>query len=265
MVTNNFIRITPDDKSRSGGLWNKVPVFQRAWEVHFTFKVHGQSRNLAADGMALWYVKEPKHIGEVFGGKNKFTGLGIFIDTYKNGQGTGAFPQVSGMVNDGTMQFDQANDGQDENIGSCYAMIRNREHDTHIQVRYKRKILTVSIDVDGQGSWRQCFTKTGLKLPGGYFLGVTAATGDLTDNHDVLALRTYQVDTDEPLEEGWADIVPGIEGEALGSHDNEDAHRNSKGGFSWGWLLFLLAIVIMGIGGFIVFQKQQEAKRHRFY
>ena len=37
MVTNNFVRITPDDKSRSGGIWNKVPMNQRAWEVHFTY------------------------------------------------------------------------------------------------------------------------------------------------------------------------------------------------------------------------------------
>ena len=191
MVTNNFVRLTPDDKSRAGGIWNKVPMQQRAWEVHFTFKVHGHSRNLAADGMALWYVKEPRMIGSVFGGSDEWSGLGIFIDTYKNGGGTGAFPQVSGMVNDGTVDFNHDEDGNDQNLGSCYAMVRNREHDTHMSIKYKKQILTVSVDVDGQGTWRQCFVKTGLVLPCGYYFGVTAATGDLTDNHDVTAIRTY--------------------------------------------------------------------------
>jgi len=267
MVTNNFVRITPDDKSRSGGIWNKVPVFQKAWEVHFTFKVHGQSRNLAADGMAFWYVKTPRQIGDVFGGADQFSGLGIFIDTYKNGQGSGAFPQISGMINDGSVDYDHDTDGQDQNLGSCYSMIRNREHDTHMSIRYKRRILTVNVDVDGQGSWRQCFTKTGVRLPGGYYFGVTAATGDLTDNHDVLAVRTYQLDDEEPAPAGWKELVPGIDGEELGV-PNPDDHRNSasKGG-SGGlvWTLFLLAIAICAVVGYVVFQKKQERNRHRFY
>jgi len=265
MVTNNFVRITPDDKSRSGGVWNKVPVFQRAWEVHLTFKVHGQSRNLAADGMAFWYVKTPRQIGDVFGGADNFQGLGVFVDTYKNGQGSGAFPQVSAIVNDGSLDFDHDTDGMEQNIGSCYSMIRNRDHDTHMSIRYKKRQLTVSIDVDGQNTWRQCFVKSGVRLPGGYYFGITAATGDLTDNHDVLAIRTYQLDTDEPAPEGWKDLVPGIDGEDI-QHPTDDGFRNSaSGGNKMVWTLFLLAIAICGIVGFVVFQKKQANNRHRFY
>merc|ERR1712179_74377 len=199
--------------------------------------------------MALWYVKEPRMIGSVFGGSDEWSGLGIFIDTYKNGGGTGAFPQVSGMVNDGTVDFNHDEDGNDQNLGSCYAMIRDREHDTHLSIKYKKQILTVSVDVDGQGTWRQCFVKTGLVLPCGYYFGVTAATGDLTDNHDVTAIRTYQLDTDEPAPEGWKDLVPGIDGEDI-QHPTDDGFRNSaSGGNKMVWTLFLLAIAICGIVG----------------
>jgi len=270
MVTNNFVRLTPDDKSRVGGIWNKVPMNQRAWEVHFTYKVHGHSRNLAADGMALWYVKDPRQIGSVFGGadqNNKFTGLGIFIDTYKNGGGTGAFPQVSGMVNDGTVDYNHDDDGNEQNLGSCYAMVRNREHDTHMSIKYKKQILTVSVDVDGQGNWRQCFVKTGLVLPCGYYFGVTAATGDLSDNHDVTAIRTYQLETDEPVVD-CKNLTPGIVGQIIGGPDytHDDDHRNSKttGGNGWMWV-FVIGILICGVIGLVMFQKKQEAKKHRFY
>lgn len=34
----------------------------------------------------------------------------------------------------------------------------------------------------------------GVRLPTGYFLGVTAATGDLSDNHDIISMRFYELD-----------------------------------------------------------------------
>ena len=39
------------------------------------------------------------------------------------------------------------------------------------------------------------YYKDGIKLPTGYYFGVTAATGDLTDTHDVITVKTYELDT----------------------------------------------------------------------
>jgi len=268
MVTSNFIRLTPDDKSRRGGLWNKVPVYARAWEMVVTFKIHGSSRNLAADGLAIWYVNLKKQEGGVFGGPSKFRGLGIFLDTYKNGGSTGAFPRVSGFINNGDWEFDHATDGDKQSFGHCYAMARNREHDTDLKIRYKEKVLSVMVDVDGSGSWRSCFEKRGVILPTGYYLGFTAATGDLTDNHDIIAIRTYQVETtDKPADIEWNQQTPRIENEAGPS--NSDAHRNSRddeeGSSGKFWVLFFIAVCIIGVVGYTVFQKKQLAQRKRFY
>lgn len=170
MVTSNFVRLTPDDKSRKGGLWNKVPIYSRAWEVVVTFKLHGNSRNLAADGLAIWYISAKKQEGGVFGGPNQWKGLGVFLDTYKNGQSSGAFPRVSGFINDGTWEFDHATDGEEQKFGHCYAMARNRDHDTDLKIRYKERVLSVEVDVDNNGSWRKCFERHNVFLPTGYFL-----------------------------------------------------------------------------------------------
>lgn len=47
--------------------------------------VHGGGRTLAADGMAIWYTKQRMEPGPVFGSRDNFHGLALFLDTYKNG------------------------------------------------------------------------------------------------------------------------------------------------------------------------------------
>ena len=37
----------------------------------------------------------------------------------------------------------------------------------------------------------------GVKLPTGLYVGLTSATGDLADNHDVIAFKIWQLDGTE--------------------------------------------------------------------
>ena len=53
--------------------------------MHVQFKIHGSGKTLAADGMAFWYTRTKMVPGSVFGSKDEFEGLGVFLDTYKNG------------------------------------------------------------------------------------------------------------------------------------------------------------------------------------
>lgn len=264
MVTNQFIRLTADEKSRRGGLWNKVPVYSRAWEAVITFKVHGSSRSLAADGFAFWYVNQKKQEGGTFGGPDQFKGLGIMLDTYKNGASTGAFPRVSGFINDGTWNFDHASDGDKQSFGHCYAMGRNRDHDTDIKIRYKEKRLSVHVDVDGSGQWRLCFERLNVILPTGYFFGFTAATGDLTDNHDIIALRTYQIQTtDKPADLEWAQETPRID--EVDPVRQEAVEQEEKKGSSVFMIIFVILLIIGAGFGYMFLQKKKERERKRFY
>ncbi len=52
-----------------------------------TFSVHGSTGDLFGDGMAIWYAKVPSQLGDVFGSKDYFAGLGVFMDTYSNYNG----------------------------------------------------------------------------------------------------------------------------------------------------------------------------------
>ena len=69
--------------------------------------------------MALWITKERAQTGTVFGFVDKFEGLGVFFDTYKNGRNGVTFPYVMAMLGDGKTSYDLENDGQANDIGGC--------------------------------------------------------------------------------------------------------------------------------------------------
>ena len=87
-------------------------------QIEFEFKIHGKG-NLHADGMALWLTKQRATGGPVFGSTDKFEGLGIFFDTYKNNRPGVTFPYVMAMVGDGKTSYDKNTDGKDQELAGC--------------------------------------------------------------------------------------------------------------------------------------------------
>lgn len=249
-------------------------MFLRDWELIVTFKIHGGGRTLAADGMAIWYTKHRMEPGPVFGSRDLFQGLGVFLDTYKNGPQAVTFPFITAMVNNGSVNYDHAGDGRQYSIGSCLASFRNKDYETSISIRYVKSRLTVSLNVDDGLDWRECFDVQGVTLPTGFFFGASAATGDLADNHDLISMKLYEVEVRRtPDEEGdWATAVPGV---SFFKPPLDSMDESAPGGFRntamSGFKLFLILIcALLGIGvcvvvGFVVFQKKQEQNRKHFY
>lgn len=69
--------------------------------------------------MAIWLTKQRATKGPVFGFVDKFEGLGIFFDTYKNSRPSVAFPYVMAMLGDGQTAYDQAHDGKANELAGC--------------------------------------------------------------------------------------------------------------------------------------------------
>jgi len=65
-----------------------------------------------------------------------------------------------------------------------------------VSYRGSARELKVDYDVSGQGSFHECYSGT-VDLPTGYFLGVTAATGGVSDNQDVNFLEFRRLGTAE--------------------------------------------------------------------
>ena len=67
----------------------------------------------------MWVTKERAEQGTVFGMKDRFEGLGIFFDTYRNNRPGTVFPYVMAMVGDGQTAYNKENDGRDQELAGC--------------------------------------------------------------------------------------------------------------------------------------------------
>ncbi|KPJ21459.1 Vesicular integral-membrane protein VIP36 [Papilio machaon] len=52
----------------------------------------------------------------------------------------------------------------------------------------------VSTDLEGKNAWKECFKVENILLPTGYYFGASATTGDLSDNHDIISIKMYELD-----------------------------------------------------------------------
>uniref|UniRef100_A0A0A9VTR0 VIP36-like protein n=2 Tax=Lygus hesperus TaxID=30085 RepID=A0A0A9VTR0_LYGHE len=271
LVTPNYVRVTPDRQSQMGSLWNSIPCNVLAWELHVNFKIHGHGKDLFGDGMAIWYTKDRMIQGPVFGNMDYFHGLAIFIDTYSNhnGEHNHQHPYISAMINNGTLHYDHDRDGTHTSLAGCEVKLRNVYYDTHLTIRYEKDTLTVLTDVDNKGEWKECFKTSGVKLPTGYYWGVSAATGELSDNHDILSMRLYELDSsdvDVVSAEDRSKIIPSAEKFEAPREHVEDPKPAWSGTKTFFVMLFVfLLIIAIAIAGISWYRDQQEHAKKRFY
>uniref|UniRef100_UPI0037E712A2 lectin, mannose-binding 2-like b n=1 Tax=Semicossyphus pulcher TaxID=241346 RepID=UPI0037E712A2 len=272
VVTPDYVRLTPDQQSRQGAVWSRIPFLLRDWELKVHFKIHGQGKkNLNGDGLAIWLTKDRMQNGPVFGNMNQFVGLGIFVDTYPNADKNHdrAFPYVSVMLGNGTLSYDHESDGRPTELGGCTAMTRNAIYDTFVLIRYFKNRLTLMVDVDGKQEWKDCADITGLRLPIGYFFGASSVTGDLSDNHDIISMKLYQLTVERTPEE---EEEEGEEEVTIPSVDNMEQFRVEvqEEGMSGVQFFFTLLFSILGVGvlavvGLVLYGRWKENRRKRFY
>lgn len=73
-------------------------------------------------------------MGPVFGSTDRFEGLGIFFDTYKNNRPGTSFPYVMAMMGDGQTTYDQAHDGKANELAGCSVSLENKQNPIPIEL-----------------------------------------------------------------------------------------------------------------------------------
>lgn len=268
IVTSNYIRLTQDAQSRQGGIWNVVPYESKYWQVEVSFRVHGHGSELYGDGFALWYTSEPPKGGPIFGNRDYFTGLAVVLDTYANQHGVHSHghPYISTMVNNGTLHYDHEQDGIHSELAGCECKFRGLEHEARVLVQYYNEELTIKTDIENSGIWRDCISVKGVYLPTHYHFGITAATGDLSDNHDILAIKMRMLSP--TLYEGQK---PGDLPRADYNIPNTDrSFEQQQSGMSSLRKLFVIVCVFAGIAavagfGYFLYISKKSSSRKRFY
>lgn len=141
---DKYIRLTSEQHSRAGWLFSRVPLTASNWEIEVEFKISG-TQTLYGDGMAMWLTKERAQQGTVFGSADKFDGLGIFIDTYKNNRPGTVFPYVMAMMGDGQTVYEKETDGKANELAGCSVSLLQTLQRSARQPPEKYTRLTISL------------------------------------------------------------------------------------------------------------------------
>ncbi|XP_063711139.1 protein ERGIC-53-like [Symsagittifera roscoffensis] len=193
LPSEDQIRLVPSIRSKKGFVWSQFAYASKDFEVEVTFKITGRGR-IGADGMAVWFTDSPGFEGNVYGNRDMWNGLGIFMDSYDN-DGKGNNPYISIVANGGSKSYDHAADGGDMVLAGCQYDFRNKPYPVKLKFKYyKQEIkLWYSAGLTQEPEYELCLTHYYDKMPDSKFLGLSAATGGLADDHDVLSFLTYSL------------------------------------------------------------------------
>ena len=194
IASEEMVRITPSLRSKKGQIWTRAKTTFNWWEVELMFRVNGKGR-IGADGLAFWYtdVKYPE--GPVFGSADHWQGLALFFDSFDN-DNKGNNPYVMAMVNDGTKSYDHNTDGINQQLQGCLRDFRNKPFPVRAKIEYYKNVLTVmfhSGNTNNEHDYELCLRAENVFLPPFGHFGISAATGGLADDHDVLKFLTYSL------------------------------------------------------------------------
>lgn len=102
VVNSNFIRLTPDRQSKKGSVWSRRALGVPSFSSILKFRISGQGKAFFGDGLALWVVKNTYYTeGDVHGFVEKFVGIGIIFDTFRNTESYDKHRDVTILINDG--------------------------------------------------------------------------------------------------------------------------------------------------------------------
>lgn len=188
------VRITPSLRSQRGSVWTKNRVSIEHWEVEVTFRVSGRGR-MGADGLAVWFTTSQGLDGPVYGAADQWNGVGIFFDSFDN-DGKKNNPAIIVVGNNGKLVYDHQNDGTTQALGTCLRDFRNKPYPVRAKITYYKKTLTVMINsgfTPDKEDYELCTKVDNMIIPREGFFGISAATGGLADDHDVLSFLLFRL------------------------------------------------------------------------
>lgn len=95
------------------------------------------------------------------------------------------------MVNDGTLAYDHQKDGSTQQLAGCLRDFRNKPFPNRARMTYYQNTFTLLFHngmSNNEKDFEVCMSVENVHLPQSGFFGISAATGGLADDHDVLKL-----------------------------------------------------------------------------
>uniref|UniRef100_A0A8C7YR27 Lectin, mannose-binding, 1 n=1 Tax=Oryzias sinensis TaxID=183150 RepID=A0A8C7YR27_9TELE len=166
------VRITPSLRSQRGSVWTKNKVNFEHWEAEVTFRVSGRGRT-GADGLAVWFSTAQGIDGPVYGAADRWDGIGIFFDSFDNDAKKNN-PAIIVVGNNGNLVYDHQKEKTTTSMFFYQVMINNGFTPDKEDYEFCTKVENMVIPTEG-------------------FFGISAATGGLADDHDVLSFLLFRL------------------------------------------------------------------------
>ncbi|CAN9504282.1 unnamed protein product [Ophioblennius macclurei] len=192
--SSDQVRVTPSLRSQKGSVWTKNRINFKHWEAEVTFRVSGRGR-MGADGLAMWFTTEQGLDGPVYGASDQWNGVGVFFDSFDN-DGKKNNPAIIVVGNNGNLVYDHQNDGTTQALGTCLRDFRNKPYPIRAKISYYKQTLTVMINngfTPDKNDYEFCTKVDNMIVPAQGFFGISAATGGLADDHDVLSFLLFSL------------------------------------------------------------------------
>lgn len=240
-------------------MFSRVPLTATNWEIEVEFKISGKNQ-LYGDGFAMWITKQRATSGPVFGGPDRFEGLGIFVDTYKNNRPGVVFPYVMAMHGDGQKSYNKNNDGKDVELAGCSARgLRHSAAPSKLRLTYfQDKQLKLELQYKNEDEWTECFdVESPPAIPNIAYLGFTAETGELSDNHDIISVTAKNLYNSPGSSQRKS---------SPGKNRSKIGKKADREGGSWTWFFTKMILFVIAVGGSYVGYTAYRAKSrsHRF-
>jgi len=138
--------------------------------------------------------------------------------------------------------------------------IRNAQIPTKAKLTYfQDKSLKLELQYKAEDEWTECFDIPNFKIPPVAYLGFSAETGELSDNHDIISVKTLNLYQHNSGSNAAA---------AAGSSSKSSSkpyEATKKSGGSWSW--FFMKFVLFGLaitGAYVGFTIYRAKQRDRF-
>ena len=148
----------------------------------------------------MWIVSDEDYVeGDLHGFVEKFEGIGIIFDTFKNTEHLSYHRDVTVLINDGQKTYEIMT----ENILGCNTNLRYSSERADFSVTDSARVkisldngkLMLQIDSRNTGDWMPCVDIDDIRFRSGWIreshIGFTGSTGQLADNHDIISFHTF--------------------------------------------------------------------------
>ncbi|BFZ53529.1 hypothetical protein PYCC9005_000554 [Savitreella phatthalungensis] len=194
-VGDEIILTPPGRPSQAGAIWATDSTDLPEWTLDIKFRVNGPPGG--GKGLAIWFTADRGQGGQVFGSMDQWDGLGVFLTTQSDGTGV-----LRGHLNDRSVKYARLEDAASSVFGvdhdhtsaaakqafaACTMLYRNLGTISTITLSYNDGSLKVQHDGE------LCFENEHVRLPKGYYFGVSALSGEVADSFELFGVAVAAV------------------------------------------------------------------------